>query len=66
MEKDWMLDVLLDLKTFAERNDLPASTLQLDQTIAVVTREVEDAKEAPPAMVAPTHLCLVVNQPRKS
>ena len=41
MANDWMLDVLADLKTFAERNGLGATERQLDLAMVVVETELE-------------------------
>ena len=40
MANDWMLDVLADLKTFAESNGLGATERQLDLTMATVSNEL--------------------------
>jgi hypothetical protein len=41
MANDWMLDVLADLKAFAESNGLGATERQLDQTMVTVRDEIE-------------------------
>ena len=40
MANDWMLDVLADLKAFAESNGLGATEQQLDLTMATVSSEL--------------------------
>ena len=40
MANDWMLDVLADLKAFAESNGLGATERQLSQTMATVENEL--------------------------
>jgi len=32
MGKDWIIDVLADLRTFAQKNDLPILAVQLEET----------------------------------
>lgn len=45
MAKDWIIDVLGDLRAFANDNDLPSLAHQLDE--AVVVASVEIAQAAP-------------------
>ena len=40
MANDWILDVLADLKTFAERNGLGATERHLDQVMITVSDEL--------------------------
>ena len=40
MANDWMLDVLADLKSFAESNGLGATERQLDQAMITVSNEL--------------------------
>jgi len=40
MAEEWMLDVLADLRAFAERNGLERTERQLDDTIRVVAGEL--------------------------
>jgi len=40
MRSDWILDVLTDLKTFANANDLPVLAEQLDDTAIVALAEI--------------------------
>ena len=40
MANDWMLDVLADLKAFAESNGLGATERQLDRTMATALNEL--------------------------
>ena len=39
MRSDWILDVLADLRSFAEANDLPCLAEQLDDTALIATAE---------------------------
>jgi hypothetical protein len=45
MRSDWILDVLADLKTFAEANNLPALAEQLDDTALVALTEISALDE---------------------
>ena len=45
MRLDWILDVLIDIHTFAARNDLPRLTQQIEATLQVARLEIA---EAPP------------------
>ena len=40
MANDWILDVLADLRTFAERNGLGATERHLDQVMVTVSDEL--------------------------
>ena len=40
MEHDWILDVLADLRNFAERNQLPALAEQLQETALLAAVEI--------------------------
>lgn len=40
MRSDWILDVLTDLKTFANANELPVLAEQLDDTAIVALAEI--------------------------
>ena len=40
MQNEWILDVLTDLKTFAQKNDLTALAEQLDDTTLVAATEL--------------------------
>ncbi|WP_238364884.1 hypothetical protein [Mesobacterium pallidum] len=40
MTHDWILDVLTDLRTFAEKNDMTALAEQLDDTKIVAAVEI--------------------------
>jgi hypothetical protein len=40
MHNDWILDVLADLKTFAETNGLGALSQQLDETAMIAAAEI--------------------------
>jgi len=39
MRSDWVLDVLADLRNFAQANDLPKLAEQLDDTALIATAE---------------------------
>jgi hypothetical protein len=41
MANDWILDVIEDLRRFADMNDLPQLSRQLEQTACVATRELD-------------------------
>ena len=41
MSQDWMIDVLSDLKKFAQQNGLVALAEQLDDTILLATAELK-------------------------
>ncbi len=45
MANDWMLDVLADLKSFAESNGLGATEQQLDRTMITVAHELALTRE---------------------
>jgi len=45
MANDWMLDVLADLKSFAESNGLAATERQLDQAMITVADELATMRE---------------------
>ena len=45
MRSDWILDVLADLKTFAQANELVALAEQLDDTSIVAMAEIAALKE---------------------
>lgn len=40
MQYDWVMDVLMDLRSFAERNGFVALAAQLDQTTQVAAAEL--------------------------
>ncbi|MCA0042666.1 hypothetical protein [Celeribacter litoreus] len=42
MRNDWILDVLADLRTFAEQNGLSASAEQLGDTCLVIAAELSN------------------------
>ena len=44
----WIIDVLADLKTFAEKNDLPLLAVQLDETALVARAEITQMAERAP------------------
>lgn len=43
----WILDVLSDLKTFADQNDLPVLARQLEDTVIVAEAEFASQPTAP-------------------
>jgi|TARA_B110000459_G_scaffold203436_1_gene259895 hypothetical protein len=45
MRSDWILDVLADLKTFAQANELVALAEQLDDTSIVAMAEIAALRE---------------------
>ncbi|UYV36193.1 hypothetical protein N4R57_14325 [Rhodobacteraceae bacterium D3-12] len=45
MKKDWILDVLADLKTFAQNNGLASLAIQLEETALVATAEIASSGE---------------------
>ncbi len=45
MGHDWILDVLTDLKTYAQMNGLPALAVQLDDTALVAEAEIASPVE---------------------
>lgn len=45
MKYDWILDVLVDLRTFAQANGLDALAQELEQTRMVATVEIEASGE---------------------
>ena len=45
MRSDWILDVLADLRSFAEANDLPLLAEQLDDTALTATAEIASKDE---------------------
>ena len=44
MTNDWIIDVLADLKSFAQANGLPALAEQLDDTTLVAASELSQAE----------------------
>lgn len=48
MANDWILDVLLDLKCFAQKNGLRALSEQLDDTADVAANELRQMQSAMP------------------
>lgn len=45
MRSDWILDVLADLKAFAQSIDMPALAEQLDDTAIVAMAEIASREE---------------------
>lgn len=45
MKHEWILDVLADLETFAQANDLTALAEQLDETRSIATSEIISASD---------------------
>jgi hypothetical protein len=48
MTKAWIIDVLTDLRRFAEGNDMPALVRQLEATKAVAASEIARQVDTPP------------------
>lgn len=48
MSKKWILDVLADLRAFAQMNDLPRLAEQLDETALIAAAEISDTSTAIP------------------
>jgi len=51
MGKDWIIDVLADLRTFAQKNDLPILAVQLEETAWVAKAEISEMAERAPVAV---------------
>ena len=51
MGNDWTLDVLADLRRFAQLNDLPLLAVQLDETAIVANAELSILQECAPVTV---------------
>ena len=51
MGNDWILDVLADLRRFAQLNDLPLLAVQLDETAIVANAELSILQEGAPVTV---------------
>lgn len=49
MANDWILDVLADLKTYADKNGLAHLARQLDDTILVAATEVASSETGAPS-----------------
>lgn len=45
MRNDWILDVLADLRSFAQSNDLPLLAEQLDDTALIAVAEISGKNE---------------------
>lgn len=45
MRSDWIIDVLADLRCFAQANDLPLLAEQLDDTALIATAEIASRDE---------------------
>ncbi len=45
MAHDWLIEAIIDLRTYAQSNDLPALREQLDLTLQVA--QLETAQEQP-------------------
>lgn len=45
MRNDWILDVLADLRQFAQSNDLPLLAEQLDDTALIAVAEISGSDE---------------------
>ncbi|SDX08594.1 hypothetical protein [Celeribacter indicus] len=55
MRNDWILDVLTDLRSFAEQNGLKASAEQLGDTCLVVAAELANAGSEKRSQQAEAH-----------
>ncbi len=53
MDNEWVLDVLADLKAFAEANDLCATVVKLEEARNTARAEILAAEQAP--LRRPTH-----------
>ena len=51
MGNDWIIDVLADLRTFAQKNDLPLLAVQLEETALVAQAENAQMVERAPIKV---------------
>lgn len=51
MGNDWIIDVLADLRAFAQKNDLPLLAVQLDETSLVAQAEIAQLVERTPISV---------------
>lgn len=51
MRNTWIVDVLADLRRFAEQNDLPLLAVQLDETTLVAQAEIMQLKVDAPLVV---------------
>ena len=51
MGHNWIIDVIADLKTFAQKNDLPLLASELDSASAVALAEIASNYEGAPAKV---------------
>lgn len=52
MGQRWIIDVLADLKTFAESNDLPLLAAELEECAQVAAGELTEASAEDPVGVA--------------
>jgi hypothetical protein len=48
MGNGWIIDVLADLRAFAQNNDLPLLAVQLDETAIVAKAEISEMAERAP------------------
>ncbi len=59
MGYDWIFDVLADLKSFAEANNMPALAAKADEALKVAKDEIAGLTEppvnVPPRRSEPTH-----------
>ncbi len=51
MGKNWIIDVLADIRTFALQNDLPELADHLNETMLVARTEIESSSEGTPFAV---------------
>ena len=52
MGHDWVIAVLTDLRRFAQMNDLPRLTEQMDQALAVAEAEIAPRRAKAPRAAA--------------
>lgn len=53
MTEHWMIDVLADLRKFAEKNSMVKLTVQLDDAIHIAASEMSGEKGADPKEIDP-------------
>jgi hypothetical protein len=48
MAHEWILEVLNDMRSYSQKNGLPALAAQLDEVLRVATSEIGPAESNPP------------------
>ncbi|MCB6178497.1 hypothetical protein LHP98_10175 [Rhodobacter sp. Har01] len=48
MRHDWVFDVLRDLMAYAQKNDLPALAVRVEEALAVAEAEVAGLRDGQP------------------